>query len=381
MSSLRTRVHVVGVAALAAAGLLVTTVQPAEAITPQETGSTTIEVVADGLNAPRGIYHDRLGQRLLLAEAGDPALNTGPCGFAERGLPMCLGPSGSVMEYKLSSGSTRRIATGLPSTTIPDTTVTIGVHDVTMGKYGLPTVVIGTLGNKPYRESLGPGAVNLGRAASILPDGTLKPFADVLTFQDNLHPGHIESNPFGVITTRYGTVIANAGGPNTNKGNDLLLVTPNKKIVQLAQFPEHPSVTDPTRLIRSVPTSVVEGCDGALYVGELSGAPFFPGEARIWRVVPGQPAQVLHTGFSTIVDLTLDERGRLIVLQTSADPFDTTLDGTLIRIEQDGSRTVLANTGLTNPGGVASVGNGVFYVTSKFAGGGGEGKLLKVTTH
>lgn len=378
MSSLRTRVHV---AALAAAGLLIATLQPAEASTQQEVSSTTIEVVADGLNAPRGIYYDRLEQRLLLAEAGDPALNTGPCGFAERGLPMCLGPSGSVMQYKLNNGATKRIATGIPSTTIPDTTVTIGVHDVTMGKYGLPTVVIGTLGNKPYRESLGPGAVNLGRAASILPDGSLKPFADVLTFQDNLHPGHIESNPFGVITTRYGTVIANAGGPNTNKGNDLLLVKPNKEIVQLAQFPEHPSVTDPTRLIRSVPTSVVEGCDGALYVGELSGAPFFPGEARIWRVVPGKPAQVLYTGFSTIVDLTLDERGRLIVLQTGADPFDTTLDGTLIRIEHDGSRTVLANAGLTNPGGVASVGNGVFYVTSFFAGGGGEGKLLKVTTH
>jgi hypothetical protein len=381
VSTLRTRVRVVWVAALAATGLLAATLQSAEASTPQDVGSTTIEVVADGLNAPRGIYYDRLQQRLLFAEAGDPALNTGPCGFAERGLPMCLGPSGSVTEYKLGSGSTRPIATGLPSTTIPDTTVTIGVHDVTMGLYGQPTVVFGTLGNKPYRESLGPGAAYLGHAATITASGAVKPFADVLTFQDNLHPGHIESNPFGVITTRYGTVIANAGGPNTNKGNDLLLVTPNKKIVQLAQFPEHPSVTDPTRLIRSVPTSVVEGRDGALYVGELSGAPFFPGEARIWRVVPGKPAQVLYTGFSTIVDLTLDDRGRLIVLQTSADPFDSTGDGKLIRIEHDGSRTELASAGLTNPGGVASVGHGVFYVTSKFAGGGGEGTLLKVTTH
>ena len=379
MSSLRTRAQIL--ALIAAAGLCATTLQPATASPLQETSSTTIEVVVDGLNAPRGIFYDKHKQRLLVAEAGDPALNKGPCGFAERGLPMCLGPSGSVLEYKLRGGWMKRIATGIPSTTIPDSTVTIGVHDVTMGDHGLPTIVIGTLGNKPYRESLGPGAANLGHALTVLPNGKLRPFADVLTFQDNLHPGHIESNPFGVINTKAGTVIANAGGPNTNKGNDLLLVKNDKKIVQLAQFPEHPSPTHPETLIRSVPTSVVQAPDGSFYVGELSGAPFHPGDARIWRVKPGKAPEVVYTGFSTIVDLILDERGRLIVLQTGADPFDTTLEGKLIRIERDGSRTELAGPGLTNPGGVASVGNGVFYVTSFFSGGGGEGKILKVTTH
>jgi hypothetical protein len=43
---------------------------------------------------------------------------------------------------------------------------------------------------------------------------------------------------------------------------------------------------------QSVPTSVALGPDGAWYVGELSGFPFTPGTARIWRIVPGHAPQV-----------------------------------------------------------------------------------------
>ena len=66
------------------------------------------------------------------------------------------------------------------------------------------------------------------------------------------------------------------------------------------------------------------------------------------------------------------------MLQTAqTDPFDTDQDGTLIRVEQNGQRTVLASAGMKNPGGVALAGPGVFYVTSENASVGGIGKLLR----
>lgn len=377
-------------ATLAAIGLIAAGLAPTSATARQQVASTggvtsTIEVVATGLNAPRGLVYDKSKRRVLLAEAGIGAVNLAagnPCGFAERGLPFCLGQSGSIYQFNESTASGSRIVTGLPSTTLTfDGSTTIGLHDIDL-RDGVMTVSFGTLGNKQYRESLGPGAAMLGHTASVSSTGQVQPYGDILTFEDNLHaPLHIESNPYGVLGFSWGAIQVNAGGPNTNKGNDLLLVLKNGQIFQLAQFPERPSITDPTRNIRAVPTSVAIGPDGALYVGELSGAPFFPGEARVWRVVPGHAPTVYQQGFSTIIDIRFDSKGRLIVLQTSADPFDTTGEGALIRVEKNGTRTTLASAGLTNPGGVALVNDNTFYVTRRLATAGGEGSLVKVTVH
>lgn len=368
-------------AALAAVVLLIPGLAPASA-TAQDAGiTTTIEVIASGLNAPRGLVYDRDLHRVLVAEAGVKAGDTGPCGFAERGLPMCLGPTGSIFEYSEVDGVSRRILTGLPSTALQfdAPTVVIGLHDLTLFE-GRITVAFGTLGNKPYRESLGPDAALLGQVATVTGSGKVKPFGDILTFIDQRYaPEHLEANPYGVIVGPYGTVVANAGGPSRDRGNNLILVKPNGAIVELAQFPQRPSITDPNELIESVPTCVAQGPDGAFYVGELTGDPFFPGEARVWRVVPGQPATVYAAGFTTIIDVAFDEQGRLLVLQTSNNPFTATADGALIRVEHDGTRTTLASAGLANPGGVAVVGNGVYYITSGIATGGGTGRLLKLT--
>src|SRR5439155_19944809 len=92
-------------------------------------------------------------------------------------------------------------------------------------------------------------------------------------------------------------------------GNDLLWIGPNGKASVLAVFPTQtlkltraigkligapPSMTSIS--VQSVPSRVALGPDGALYVGELTGAPFAPGSARIWRVVPGQRPTVYAFG-------------------------------------------------------------------------------------
>ena len=383
MRSIRRRAQL---AAVAACSLSATLLLPGAAQAVEVTA--TLQVVAEGLNAPRGLVYDRAHGRVLVAEAGVVAQNTGPCGFAERGLPMCFGLSGSVFEYSESGpagaagpadAAGRRIVTGLPSTALQGgPTVVIGLHDLSLRDGDQLVASFGLLGSKPYRESLGAGAAALGQLAKINDSGKVRPFADVATFIDQRYPNHLESDPYGVATGDYGTVIANAGG-HTSQGNNLLLVRHDGTIIELAQFPDRPSLTDPTDTITAVPTTVAQGPDGAFYVGELTGAPFYPNEARVWRVVPGQAPTVHAQGFTTIIDLAFDDQGRLVVLQTGANPFDNTLDGALIRIEPDGQRTTLASAGLRNPGGVAVAAPGVFYVTTFNASGGGVGQLVRVT--
>jgi hypothetical protein len=47
------------------------------------------------------------------------------------------------------------------------------------------------------------------------------------------------------------------------------------------------------------------------YVGQLTGFPFPPGGANVWRVKPGHDPQVFKGGFTNIIDIAFDKRGRL----------------------------------------------------------------------
>jgi hypothetical protein len=60
-----------------------------------------------------------------------------------------------------------------------------------------------------------------------------------------------------------------------------------------------------------VPTTVARGPDGAFYVGQLTGFPFPVGGARVWRVEPGSAPTVYASGFTNIIDIAFDRRGRL----------------------------------------------------------------------
>jgi hypothetical protein len=68
-----------------------------------------------------------------------------------------------------------------------------------------------------------------------------------------------------------------------------------------------------------VPNSVAVGPDGAYYVGELPGAPFFAGASNISRVAPPLGPQVWLTGFTSVIDLTFDKKGNLSVLQFATE--------------------------------------------------------------
>ncbi|MEP6525724.1 MAG: ScyD/ScyE family protein [Nocardioidaceae bacterium] len=353
--------------------------------TAARTHTTTVKVVANGLNTPRGLVYDRAHHRVLVAEAGLEAGDTGPCTTGEEGTPLCFGPTGSIFQYSENGGFTGRRVTHLPSEAIPGGGAVLGLHDLSLYR-GRLTAVFGLLGTTVTRTGLGPDAGLMGQVAHVRHSGNVTAFGDIPVFEEQLYGANEESDAYGVLTGRFGTVVVNPGGhevhPNGIGGNDLLRVKRDGTISTIAAFPERQSTTDPTAEIESVPTCVARGPDGAFYVGELTGYPYYPGEARVWRVVPGHRPTIYAQGFTNIIDCTFDHKGRLIVLEIAhhglLDPNQT---GALIRVRHNGDQTILASHGLTNPGGVAVVGHGVFYVTNFTASTDGTGELLRVTLH
>jgi len=180
----------------------------------------------------------------------------------------------------------------------------------------------------------------------------------------------IDSDPYAFTPYRGGFAVADAGA------NDLLWVSPKGTISVLAVFPTQTekltkalgkAMGAPPIMrsisVQSVPTSVVVGPDGALYVGELTARPFQPGKARIWRLAWGEKASLYASGFTNIADLAFVGKNLLVLGIADRGLFDRRSTGALIRLTPTGKRTVLASAGLVYPTGLA-VGNGSIYIAN-----------------
>ena len=178
----------------------------------------------------------------------------------------------------------------------------------------------------------------------------------------------IDSDPYAITPYNGGFAVADAAG------NDLLYVNPAGQISLLAVFPTETQTSLPgdfgpgpvTVPSQAVPTSVVVGPDGALYVGQLNGAPSRPGLARVFRVVPGHAPTIYASGFTFITDLAFDPQGRLVVLEADKagldDPSQRTL-GAVIRVEKNGVHDEIASAGVVFATGMAIAKDGTIYLS------------------
>ena len=171
---------------------------------------------------------------------------------------------------------------------------------------------------------IGPLAGNLSSAAA---DGTLTPIADLAQWEadnnpDAADPGSaVDSNPYGVAIAADGSYLVTDAG-----GNDVLSVAADGTVSLLgvlhAQFvpaPVDPAASpapDPNASpammpMQAVPTSVVVGPDGALYVSQLTGFPFPVGGSTIWRIEAGGEPTPYATGLTHVMDLAFAPDGTL----------------------------------------------------------------------
>ena len=201
-------------------------------------------------------------------------------------------------------------------------------------------------------NELGP---QLATAGDLLATGAgrVKPrvIANLAVYEARHNPDHgagpgarygqppIDSDPYAFLRYRGGWAVVDAAA------NDLLWVRRSGAISTLAVFPTQPEkLTNKERsalgappslhalAVQSVPTSVTLGPDGALYVGELTGWPFRPGTARIWRVVPGHKATLYARGFTNISDLAFDGPNLLVLEIAQHGLLDSSSPGALIRL-------------------------------------------------
>jgi hypothetical protein len=258
------------------------------------------------LDNPRGLAFGDDGA-LYVAEAGKGG--TGPCAMI-RGALQCVGTTGAVSRYH--RGAQERVVTGLPSYA-PSTGVgATGPHDVSFaGRRGYVTIGLG--GPLPPVEMRDLVGDDFGRIVRFRPHGSWSFDTDVASYEQEANPagGPLDSNPYGLLKGAGRKIVVDAGG------NALLRVSFGRHISTIAIFPSRTQGRDTD----AVPNSVARGRDGAYYVGELTGTPFVPETANVWRVVPGREPQIYCSGFNFIIDLDIDRRGHLYVLEHSSAPF------------------------------------------------------------
>ena len=149
-----------------------------------------------------------------------------------------------------------------------------------------------------------------------LPDGTIG------------SPGP-QSNPYKLARVSGNEVLLADAAGNTvlsvrQDGTVELVAVLNPPVEEDGSWRELFTLADGTPCyVQPVPTAAAVGPDGAVYVGELTGAPAVPGWSRIWRVEPGargvtcpsEECTVAVDGLTSVVDLEFAPDGDLLVVE------------------------------------------------------------------
>ena len=336
---------------------------------PAGASGSTITQVMHGLDNAKGLAFGPEGA-LYVAEAGRGGPATGLCWTSPRpdlGL-RCYGATGAISRYW--HGEQERIVTGLPSLENPTFAgPAAGPQHISFQGRGGMYVTIGFGGDPSVIDSIF-GGIAFGELLKITPSGDWRSVADIAAYEGANNPDglQVDTNPYGLLALPGHQLVTDAGG------NSLLDVRADGSISTVTTFPKVLGGFGPAD---AVPTDVVLGPDGAYYVSNLSGVPFTPGSALVWRVLPDGSKTVYAAGLTQVTDLAFGPDGSLYVLQHAAAPFFGG-PGSIVRIAPGGARTTVDTQGrLNHPAGLVVGSDGALYVAN-FSIAPNNGEVLKI---
>jgi len=348
---------------------------------PVAAGETTIMT---GLDNPRGMAIAPNGA-LYVTEAGRGA-PPGPgvrCEYNGAGELRCLGLTGAVTRYWKEQQE--RIVEGLPSlgvyghkilppALVPPGSSANGANGISFQGTGGAFVTLGLGGGPAYEDAF--GNPFLGTLIQLSAGGKWKVVGDLAQYEFDRNPdgGNPDSNPYGVLAEPGRRIVADAGA------NAIVAALPSGRVETVAVLPP------PALGVEPVPTSVVRGPDGALYVGQLTGLPFPAGGASVYRIVEGKPPEVFCSGFTAIIGLAFGPDGNLYVVEhaSGGPPFLPPGSGKLSKIAAplpatpSDCKPTSVREGLNHPTAVAVADDGTVFVTNngRLAG---QGQVIAIS--
>jgi hypothetical protein len=334
-----------------------------------------LEVVAKGLDNPRHLTFSPTGD-LYVVEAGKGGPREGSdanCAeHPELGV-FCLGFTGAVTKVR-DDGSKEKVLTKLPSIINGEGEV-LGPSDIAFTGGQKFVLSIGLGGSDEFRAAFGEDGALLGTLVSgKLKHGGWSLFADVLANEVAANPDgtDVDSNPVGLVRQGEGYLVADAGG------NAVVRASHKGTFTTIAVLPSGSALAPPfvppgTQIpTDAVPTSVVQGPDGAYYISQLTGFPFEKGDANIWRVVPGQAPTVYASGLTNLTDLAFAPDGSLYAVEIATEGLLNGPIGSLVKVTPGASEHETVAGGLFAPYGVALRSGAAYVTTCSVCVGGGE---------
>ncbi|MEA5389896.1 ScyD/ScyE family protein [Cyanobium gracile UHCC 0139] len=345
---------------------------------PADAAPYRARTLVTGLENPRGLTIAPNGN-LVLSEAGRGG--SGPCILAGSGNTLCYGTTGAVGQFDRSTNVYSRALSNLPSLAVQSSPLFpegTGLADLAFDGSGQLFGVFGFGANPNLIPAA--GSPLFGKTVAIdLGAGSLTPLADIAAFEAAQNPDgkDLNSNPFALVVHGDDTYVTDSGG------NSLVKADAANQVSLVNVFPEELVSTShlpfpfpfPEVPAQAVPTGLTIGPDGALYITQLSGFPFAPGSADVFRYDFTNPVTKFASGFSNLIDIAAGPDDALYLLQYSDDFFGPP-SGSILRLGLDGSvRTIFDD--LVSPTGLAVGRDGTIYVAND--GDGVNGQLLALT--